>query len=53
MRKLIVSNFVTLDGYYETKDKTIDDFFRYVHEDYRGITALIITIPNDSAQPIP
>lgn len=28
MRKLIVSNFVTLDGYYETKQKTIDGFFR-------------------------
>ena len=24
MRKLIVNNFVTLDGYYERKDKTFD-----------------------------
>ena len=36
MRKLIVSNFVTLDGYYESKDKTFDAFFDYYHEDYAG-----------------
>jgi dihydrofolate reductase len=36
MRKLIVSNFVTLDGYYESKDKTFDRFFDYYHEDYLG-----------------
>ena len=36
MRKLIVSNFVTLDGYYERKDKTFDGFFDYQHEDYHG-----------------
>jgi dihydrofolate reductase len=36
MRKLIVSNFVTLDGYYEGKDKTFDGFFDYQHEDYRN-----------------
>ncbi|WP_029215038.1 dihydrofolate reductase family protein [Kallotenue papyrolyticum] len=36
MRKLIVSNFVTLDGYYESKDKTIDSLFEYYHEDYAG-----------------
>jgi dihydrofolate reductase len=34
MRKLIVSNFVTLDGYYESKDKTINGFFTYFHPDY-------------------
>jgi len=34
MRKLIVCNFVTLDGYYERADKTIDAFFDYYHEDY-------------------
>src|SRR5689334_17883900 len=34
MRKLIVCNFMTVDGYYETKDKTIDPFFEYRHEDY-------------------
>lgn len=34
MRKLIVSNFVTLDGYYEKKDKTFGGFFDYQHEDY-------------------
>lgn len=36
MRKLIVSNFVTLDGYYERKDKTFDGFFDYQHEDYQS-----------------
>ena len=36
MRKLIVSNFVTVDGYYEAKDKTIDGLFEYYHEDYSG-----------------
>ena len=34
MRKLIVSNFLTLDGYYESTDKTFDRFFDYWHEDY-------------------
>lgn len=34
MRKLIVSNFVTLDGYYEGKDKSINSLFDYFHEDY-------------------
>lgn len=36
MRKLIVSNFVTLDGCYEGKDKSIDSLFDYYHEDYSG-----------------
>ncbi len=36
MRKLIVSNFVTVDGYYESKDKTFDKFFDYYHPDYHG-----------------
>lgn len=34
MRKLIVSNFVTLDGYYESKDKTFHRFFEYFNEGY-------------------
>jgi len=34
MRKLIVSNFVTVDGYYEGKDKSINSLFDYYHEDY-------------------
>lgn len=34
MRKLIVSNFVTLDGYYESASKTFERFFDYWHEDY-------------------
>jgi dihydrofolate reductase len=36
MRKLIVSNFVTLDGYYERANKTFDGFFDYQHEDYKN-----------------
>jgi dihydrofolate reductase len=34
MRKLIVSNFQTLDGYYESTDKTFGRFFDYFHDDY-------------------
>ncbi len=34
MRKLIVCNFMTLDAYYEAKDKTIGPLFEYRHEDY-------------------
>jgi len=36
MRKLIVSNFVTLDGLYEGKDKNITSLYDYYHEDYYG-----------------
>ena len=36
MRKLIVSNFVTVDGYYEGKDKNINSLYDYYHEDYHG-----------------
>lgn len=36
MRKLIVSNFVTLDGYYEGPDKRMDALFDYYHEAYVG-----------------
>jgi dihydrofolate reductase len=36
MRKLIVSNFVTLDGYYDGKDKSINTIFDYYHKDYYG-----------------
>lgn len=34
MRKLIVSNFQTLDGYYESTDKTFNRFFDYWFEGY-------------------
>ncbi|MBI5840750.1 MAG: dihydrofolate reductase family protein [Chloroflexi bacterium] len=34
MRKLIVSNFVTLDGLYDGKDKSIHSLFDYQHKDY-------------------
>lgn len=34
MRKLIVSNFLTLDGLYEGKDKSINSLFDYYHDDY-------------------
>ena len=36
MRKLIVSNFVTVDGYYDLKDHTIDGLFQYFNEAYHG-----------------
>ena len=36
MRKVIVDNFVTLDGYYEAKNKTFDAFFDHYHPDYAG-----------------
>lgn len=36
MRKLIVSNFVTLDGYYDGKDKNLSAIFEYFHKDYAG-----------------
>jgi dihydrofolate reductase len=36
VRKLIVTNFVTLDGLYEGRDKGIDSLFDYLHEDYSG-----------------
>src|ERR1044071_5771206 len=36
MRKLVVSNFVTLDGLYEGKDKNIVSLYDYYHEDYSG-----------------
>ena len=34
MRRLIVSNFLTLDGYYESKDKTFGRFFEYFLPEY-------------------
>ena len=34
MRKLIVSNLVTLDGYYEGKGRNLDILFDYFHDDY-------------------
>jgi dihydrofolate reductase len=34
MRKLIVNNFATVDGYYEDKSKSFDTLFAYNHEDY-------------------
>ena len=36
MRKLIVSNFLTLDGLYEGKDKNIVSLYDYYHKDYHG-----------------
>ncbi len=36
MRKLIVSNLVTLDGYYEGKDRHLNALFDYFHEDVHG-----------------
>jgi hypothetical protein len=36
VRKLIVSNLVTLDGYYEGKNRSLDTLFDYFHQDYAG-----------------
>ncbi len=36
MRKLIVSNLVSLDGYYEGKDRSLAALFDFFHEDYSG-----------------
>jgi dihydrofolate reductase len=36
MRKLIVSNIMSLDGYYEGKGRSLDPLFEYFHEDYAG-----------------
>ena len=36
MRKLIVSNFITVDGLYEGTDKNIASLYDYYHEDYYG-----------------
>ena len=35
MRKLIVSNFATLDGFYESLERSIAPFFAHQHPDYR------------------
>jgi dihydrofolate reductase len=34
MGTLFVSNFMTVDGYYESADKSFERFFDYFHEDY-------------------
>lgn len=36
MRKLIVSNLATIDGYYEGKDRNLNALFEYFHPDYAG-----------------
>jgi dihydrofolate reductase len=36
MRKLIVSNLMSLDGYYEGKDRNLNALFDYFHKDYSG-----------------
>jgi dihydrofolate reductase len=36
MRKLIVSNLLSLDGYYEGKDRNLNALFDYFHQDYAG-----------------
>jgi dihydrofolate reductase len=36
LRKLIVSNLVSLDGYYEGKDRNLNALFDYFHKDYSG-----------------
>ncbi len=36
MRKLIVCNLISIDGYYEGKDRDLNALFDYLHEDYHG-----------------
>ncbi len=36
MRKLIVGNLVTLDGFYEGKDRKLDALFDHLHPEYAG-----------------
>jgi dihydrofolate reductase len=36
MRKLIVSNFLTIDGYFDGKDHDIAPLFEYFHPSYHG-----------------
>ncbi|MFN8371926.1 MAG: dihydrofolate reductase family protein [Anaerolineae bacterium] len=36
MRKLIVGNMMSLDGYYEGKNRDLGTLFDYFHEDYGG-----------------
>lgn len=36
MRKLIVDNLVSLDGYYEGKGRSLTPLFEYFHDDYDG-----------------
>ncbi len=36
MRKLIVCNLISLDGYYEGRDRNLNALFDYFHEDYHG-----------------
>jgi dihydrofolate reductase len=36
MRKLIVSNMMSLDGYYEGKDRNLEALYDYFHPDYHG-----------------
>lgn len=36
MRKLIVGNLASLDGYYEGENRDLNALFDYFHEDYQG-----------------
>lgn len=36
MRKLIVGNMMSLDGYYEGKNRSLEALFDYFHPDYHG-----------------
>ena len=53
MRKLIVSNIVSLDGYYEGKNKSLEALFDYFHEITQVIRTSIITKPNCCVRQIP
>ncbi len=36
MRKIIVSNILSIDGYYEGKDRNLGALFDFFHDDYAG-----------------
>jgi dihydrofolate reductase len=36
MRKLIVSNLISVDGFYEGRDRNLNALFDYLHQDYAG-----------------
>jgi hypothetical protein len=34
--KIVVSNMISVDGFYEGKDRSLGELFRYMHQDYKG-----------------
>ncbi len=54
MRKIIVSNLVTLDGYYEGKGRSLEALFEYFHmKTTQTMRTWIFTMLNACVQPMP